>query len=149
MIPRTSSFNGVACGNIFLLTSLSSTHHNALEDRIKRTVRCKVYLQHTVPSGSCMSFLWGRETKNSNNHQDLSGVCVYKDVLPTLFAHGAAVHPADLPIRPIHLFTHPADFPITPRQPHTLLTVIRPTCSLRLTAAHRCAHCVRPLGYCS
>lgn len=90
-----------------------------------------------------------KRDKNSNDHQDLSDVCVYQDVcyiLPALFAHGAAVHPADVPIRPIHLFTHPVDFPITPTQPHTLLAVIRPTCSPRLTAAHRCAYCVRNTG---
>lgn len=67
-------------------------------------------------------------------------------VIPALFVHGADVHPADLPIRHIHLFTRPVDFPITPTQPHTLLAVIRPTCSARLTAAHRCAYCVRSAG---
>lgn len=40
-------------------------------------------------------------------------------IVSALFAQGAAAHPADLPIMPLHLLKHPADFPITPTQPHT------------------------------
>lgn len=69
----------------------------------------------------------------NTKHQDLCGVGVHEDVCyvaPALFAQGAAVHPADLPIRSTHLLINPADFPITPTQPHMLPTVIRPTRSL-------------------
>lgn len=66
--------------------------------------------------------------------------------VPALFVEGAAVHPADLPIRSTHLLINPADFPITPTQPHMLLTVIRPMHSLRLTDVDIMCNCG---GYCS
>lgn len=77
-----------------------------------------------------------KKTPLQNHHQDLNGVCVHEDVyvLPTLFARGAAVNPADLPIRPTHSLSHPADFPITPTQPH--MTVIRPMFLLQSTDVH-------------
>lgn len=52
------------------------------------------------------------------------GVCVHEGVcrvFPTQFARGAAALPADLPIRPTHIYLlHPVDFPITPIQSRML-----------------------------
>lgn len=78
-----------------------------------------------------------RQDKNTNN-TNLNGVGAREMfMLAVLFAQGAAVHPADLPIRPLHLRMHPADFPITPTQTRIGSTVIRPTRSLQ---THRCAY---------
>ncbi len=97
---------------------------------------------------ACLSSVLDSCRDKDINNPDLSGVCLHEDVCyvaSALFVQGAAVYPADVPIRPLHLLTHPTDFPITPTQPHILLAVIRHTRSLQLTDVH-IMHCC--WGYC-